>query len=186
MDQNNAMPLILTGVLIAASFFGVGFFSRPFIMNTEESASSDIRQKEKSVSSLSVPATTTAHSMASTVSPEVNTALAPFVRIVAPKGGETACLGQDMVIRWNSFGLRTVRLWVQSGDTSYSLGTFPASFNEIGESNGNGEYVWRVGEVAGGKILFPEGYANTILIDTHDGVAVSDKSNLISIVKCSG
>ena len=186
MGQNNTMPLILTGVLIAVSFFGIGFFSRPFIMNTQKSAPSDIRQKEKGISSLSVPVTKMAHSLASTTSPEVNTGLAPFVHIVTPKGGETACLGQDMIIRWNSFGLRTARLWVQSGDTSYSLGTFPASFNEIGESNGNGEYVWRVGEVAGGKILFPEGYANTILIDTHDGVAVSDKSNLFSIVKCSG
>ncbi len=112
-----------------------------------------------------------------------------YLRIVSPNGGEALCLNKEFTIRWESQGLSTVTVYLSIPSTlpaSYSLGTFPADYNETGK-RGSGEFVWTVGKTENGAKI-KEGSAYNIIINSTDGGSlIADTSdNIFSILACEG
>lgn len=112
-----------------------------------------------------------------------------YVKVVVPNGGETLCLDENFVIKWDSKGVDVISLNILKlegiGATSYPLGTFPATLTETGET-GKGDYVWKVGSTSGG-IKLREGYGYKIEIMSADGVSITDTSNKVfQILLCQG
>lgn len=202
MEQNNRKLFILVGMLIAVSFFGVGFFSRPFIIKTEKNDSLRTRPNENSpalvASSSSSAPNTSSSSVASSTSQEIKaippapkTFPSPFVRIVAPRGGETLCMGQKFTIRWEHRGAINVYIsFGRPGGSYYYLPLLPADLNEQGE-NGYGEYEWIIGKTNGGHL--PEGTTYKIKIQAATsgsnpyGDNIEDESDdIFSVIQCEG
>lgn len=118
------------------------------------------------------------------------------VYVLFPNGGESLCLGEEMVIRWQSKGVSAVRVRLveyrgESRGYYYLAHSSPASSDESGEP-GKGLLVWRVGEHLLGdntKVYeIKEGYSYKIELTSVDGESiVSDLSDdVFSILRCQG
>lgn len=112
-----------------------------------------------------------------------------YVRVIAPNGGETLCMGSDFHIQWEGYGIRAVKLSIKEGafGSIFMMNSYPATFNEKDEK-GKGLVVWKVGSLPGGAQL-REGFAYEFLIDadSNDGQHLNDRSDeLFSIIRCEG
>ena len=107
----------------------------------------------------------------------------PDFNLVAPNGGEILCLGNNFTIQWKvPPDVESVTLTLRQGSsTSIPIGTFPASYNETGEKNGEGSLPWDINGV-------PEGDAYEMWINaSYKGSSVNDVSDgLFAIRKCQG
>lgn len=79
----------------------------------------------------------------------------PFLDLLSPKGGENLCIGENYNISWKgSKEFDTVDVYLARGPisnhTTYPLGSFPSSYNETGEKNGEGSFSWKVGHTQAG------------------------------------
>lgn len=93
----------------------------------------------------------------------------PFLDLLSPKGGENLCIGENFNISWKgSKEFDTVDVYLVRGPisnhTTYPLGSFPSSYNETGESNGEGSYSWNVGRTEAG-IELPPDESNRIILN---------------------
>ena len=83
-----------------------------------------------------------------------------FVDMLAPDTSAGLCLGEDVVIEWQTaeaINLVSVRLIGPNG--TWDIGSFPASYNETGADDHSGQLAWTVGEVGqGGSVGEAEGY----------------------------
>ena len=108
-----------------------------------------------------------------------------YVRLVAPNGKETFCLGKEMQIKWQHKGMRTVNLTLrEAGFFSDKIGVYPADFNESG-TVGEGTLVWKI------DTQMKEGFAYEITVTSTSGEPIgyvfSDTSDdVFSILKCEG
>ena len=110
--------------------------------------------------------------------------------IVAPKKGDSLCLGEEFKIEWKTPDeINIVRFIVQEGGGGYgtdvyTIGSYPSPFNELNES-GYGEVLWKVGEVKEG--IMPEGLTYQIrAIGSGSGSEMNYTSEIFSIQECKG
>lgn len=93
----------------------------------------------------------------------------PFLDLLSPKGGENICKGDNLNISWKgSKEFNTVDVYLVRGsissNTTYPLGSFPSSYNETGEKNGEGTFPWKVGYTKAG-IELPPDESNRIILN---------------------
>ena len=110
-----------------------------------------------------VASTTTTKATTSKITDTVNTPskTGAFLDLLSPIGGENLCKGDNFNISWRgSKEFDTVDVYLVRGSisnsTTYPLGSFPSSYNENGESNGEGSYTWKVGYTKAGIELPPD------------------------------
>lgn len=108
-----------------------------------------------------------------------------YVKIISPNGGETLCLNDESIIKWESKGVKTISLRVIKqafGNTNYyyiGLNAVPATYNEAGIP-GKGVATWKVKNI-------PVGDGYKIEIMSAETPAVSDTSDgTFSIILCKG
>lgn len=111
------------------------------------------------------------------------------LQVIFPNGGERICIGDELVIKWKSSGLKTVTLHLQPNPQrpveDIILGSFPSSFNEEGKETGMGAYTW--------KVFAKEGYAYNMLLTGQPAmiapaqkVIYDSSDNVFSIINCDG
>lgn len=112
-----------------------------------------------------------------------------YIRVVAPNGYESLCLGETFNLEWESAGIDAVTIRIQryrgAGTDYFSLGVFPAENREEGKIY-RGSFAWKVGDVAK-KTVLVEDYSYKIeVISSDGGLLVSDASDgVFSILKCN-
>lgn len=128
---------------------------------------------------------------------EQNKALGRSLRVISPNGGESLCLGESVIIRWEAKGIDavTVRLEQISGaglKQWHLVNSTFAVLSESGEPN-IGEILWKVGEhfYQNDGYYWPEitaGYSYRVtIIRSDDGPMIYDDSDKVfSILNCKG
>lgn len=160
MNDNRNLKIII-GVLIftiivLATCFGL-YYRKQIDSNLEQG---------KNIVQANTPTnvTTTVANTTVEVAPVATSTLektGAFLDLLSPKGGENLCIGDNLDIRWKgSKEFKTVDVWLVRGPmgnpTNYSLGSFPSSYNETGEKNGEGSFSWKVGYNKAGIELPPD------------------------------
>lgn len=123
----------------------------------------------------------------------------PFLDLLSPAGGESLCIGDDYNISWKgSKEFNTIDVYLvrgsKSNSTTYPLGSFPVSYNESGENNGEGTYPWKVGHTNGGIVLQPNEVNRIILngcypnagSDTSCTMILNKNAKSFSMLDCRG
>lgn len=106
-----------------------------------------------------------------------------FLRLLAPNGGETYCLGDQLNIQWEHRGVAAIQFYLQLvGGRLYDLGSFPAGPSVDGTTE-EGLVVEPGGS---GVAVLPEvGSDYIVTIVDVDSPSVTDTSNgTFSIVRC--
>jgi hypothetical protein len=108
-----------------------------------------------------------------------------FLTLISPKGGESICIGDELIIKWSSKGVETVGVsMMKGGSTVYGIDQVLATRNDTGlkEDEGKGEYIWKAGYTMGG-IIHGESEVNKIQIS---GGGLVKESGYFSLVNCNG
>lgn len=167
-DNKNLKVTIVVLVLIIiilATCFGLYYEKQP---NSNLEQNNDIVQTSTPTKiEPSIADTTTVIVPSVTTTSSVKTE--PFLDLLSPKGGENLCIGENYNISWKgSKEFDTVDVYLVQGPinnhTTYPLGSFPSSYNETGESNGEGSYSWNVGRTKAG-IELPPDESNRIILN---------------------
>lgn len=107
-----------------------------------------------------------------------------YVKVVSPNGGEKYCLGENTFIRWESKGVKIVRIWLIKGSGKIGLGEYPAASGNTGKAE-TGEIQWKAGMLISGQ---SNGISDIYQIEVESpepGIQSSDKSdNVFSVVDC--
>jgi len=117
-----------------------------------------------------------------------------YIRVVAPNGGETLCLGEEYIVRWESSGIAKVQITFRGNTVGGAILEFgyPANLNETGDPF-EGTYLWKVGK-AGERdeqdLMASPGEDYTFSLVSFDGASsasetVGDRSDApFSIIQC--
>jgi hypothetical protein len=109
--------------------------------------------------------------------------------VLTPNGGERLCLGDMFNITWKVPGdVESIKVILQNTEKSYTIGSFPATYNETGEKNtGEGLFPWTVGKTTD-RSLARAGETYKIVINaSYKGYLVADLSDTIfSVITCEG
>jgi hypothetical protein len=124
--------------------------------------------------------------------PETSEPAEPWLILLSPDGGESFCLGDNVVISWQgSMDIDMIGLYAKSGGGFSTITNLPLSFNERGLDDGSGTYVWDAGKTAGG--ILSEGFVYQIHIAPldKDGLEIWDfeegvSSDYFSLIDCRG
>lgn len=108
-----------------------------------------------------------------------NESSSQYLRVSAPNGGESVCIGTNLNIQWEQKEMSVVNVSIRQGDKYQLIGTYPPDFNETGTKN-KGLIVW--------KANVSEGYAYEVVVSSStSGYSFSDLSDKpFSIINCAG
>lgn len=104
--------------------------------------------------------------------------------IISPNGGESFCIGDDMLISWKApvdAEAITIKLR-ESGlyGNSFNVDILPASFNESGKQNGEGNTLWKIPQIVDDSLVYKL-WVNIV----YSGSSINDSSDSVfSIQKC--
>lgn len=168
MNDNKNLKAII-GVLIFTIIILTVCFGIYYRQQTNSNLEQNKNIVQTNTPSEVVPTTTsTSVEVAPTVA-STTVKTEPFLDLLSPKGGENLCRGDNYNISWKgSKEFDTVDVYLIRGPisnhTTYPLGSFPSSYNETGESNGEGSYTWKVGYTKTG-IELPPDESNRIILN---------------------
>lgn len=114
------------------------------------------------------------------------------IKVMFPNGGEPFCLGESIVIQWQSQGVKTVGVRVIQ-TSPYSVGVFSLVKSILADSAdsgvaGDGIFPWEVGDWLSGPGKMEEGGNYKVEVYSNDGESnVSDTSDQsFNITNCQG
>lgn len=117
-----------------------------------------------------------------------------YIRLVAPNGGETLCLGEEYIVRWESSGIAKVQIIFRGNSVGGAIleSGYPANLNETGDPF-EGTYLWKVGkagEMDEQDLMAIPGEDYTFSLVSFNGASsasevVGDRSDAsFSIIQC--
>lgn len=118
---------------------------------------------------------------------ENNNCIEPMITLLSPNGGETLCMGQKSMIRWEHTGSINVYIsFGRPGGSYFYLPLLAADLNEQGKK-GYGEYEWIIGKTSGGDLPESTTYEANIQGAASGDTYIEDKSDgIFSIIQCQG
>jgi TolA-binding protein len=108
-----------------------------------------------------------------------------YIRVISPNGGESVCLNDDLIIKWESKGVEAVgvRLIKQAfgGGGYYYMGlnAIPSAYNEENIS-GKGDTTWKVT-----GIPLSDTYKLEV-INAEDSKIMDESDSFFSVRNCEG
>lgn len=106
-----------------------------------------------------------------------------FLTLLAPNGGETYCLGDQLDIRWEHSGVENIRFYVQQDESAmYDLGVFSAGLDKNRPLTDE-VYVQKVEETS---LVNPPIGSNyrVIIVDVDDPFVTDTSDDVFAIMIC--